>query len=902
MTDDQNSPAPSAAPVAPRPTAGSILNKWLVEPLGTGFAFLSKAFRYRVFELFIVALLIYYSGFPAFLWSYIRDCPYFFDPNGEGLVILDTPQLFTRERLLNERLRESEWIDKQIELVDEKLTQKEFGKPTAIELTDWLVKLKGGAALDNKTNQNSDSQEDADNAVQRNGDASTALDAYTLLKDAGGLSPSPQAAFDSAWDFRERLSQERYATILDDAHDLGENTLHRLNFNLTVVPARASTDLLVAVGVRIGETFDSQQVMELYSRLVVDARKKMQESVEQVLSDRALIFSNDISYRLDPTEESFINLTVVKKFNSFFLPVKHTLPLAMSLAENKSEDDLINGIINGIKKNDASGSWSGLIEEGGTAAEKDKVAFLPVAVQKFKNECRPYTLVELDPENKSAALNEKKYRVAELKREIAALQATYVSSNSIARKGIDAIMRNKEYELSESEGMLRQKQISITCVSQKNSAIIASLRLIGIEYHLWNDLRGKFGQKYTCFGIKRAMEAAVSIVLGEDKRIDDLSMQQGYRTCDPVIIAARLLRMRVDSTGAEIGLTGLAVVLTEFLNERPMESATRKGSLKGFFEFSVESCTVEHCQIQVRTISESAPHTSEAYPNGDPEVGRREALRLFLTLTCFANVRSYTVWPRAGDRGTIVGAERETMVGKLADALGFLDIQGDAETKLLRASRDERDHVFGIGDWGSPKRNQSTLDGNETAQFENQDTNEPCTSEMMAALAEYDVGKDFYVWVNEQPKGGVVRNWWLDRVVKPCEERHKYEGTAILKICQNPRDIRELAALAVSERGRTTSFGWIVSPWQEGFGRQSYQKRLSQPLSALVSLPSWWGRLTMEVTTCWVRPRKLRGELAPVSLCENQKGQTYRIELPLPGKAQEVLAETWLLHNQNPIP
>ena len=446
--------------------------------------------------------------------------------------------------------------------------------------------------------------------------------------------------------------------------------------------------------------------MELYSRLVVDARKKMQESVEQVLSDRALIFSNDISYRLDPTEESFINLTVVKKFNLSFLPVKHTLPLAMSLAENKSEDDLINGIINGIKKNDASGSWSGLIEEGGTAAEKDKVAFLPVAVQKFKNECRPYTLVELDPENKSAALNEKKNRVAELKREIAALQATYVSSNSIARKGIDAIMRNKEYELSESEGMLRQKQISITCVSQKNSAIIASLRLIGIEYHLWNDLRGKFGQKYTCFGIKRAMEAAVSIVLGEDKRIDDLSMQQGYRTCDPVIIAARLLRMRVDFTGAEIGLTGLAVVLTEFLNERPMESATRKGNLKGFFEFSVESCTVEHCQIQVRTISESAPHTSEAYPNGDPEVGRREALRLFLTLTCFANVRSYTVWPRAGDRGTIVGAERETMVGKLADALGFLDIQGDAETKLLRASRDERDHVFGIGDWGSPKRNQ----------------------------------------------------------------------------------------------------------------------------------------------------------------------------------------------------
>ncbi len=228
MTDDQNSPAPSAAPVAPRPTAGSILNKWLVEPLGTGFAFLSKAFRYRVFKLFIVALLIYYSGFPAFLWSYIRDCPYFFDPNGEGLVILDTPQLFTRERLLNERLRESEWIDKQIELVDEKLTQEEFGKPTAIELTDWLVKLKGGAALDNKTNQNSDSQEDADNAVQRNGDASTALDAYTLLKDAGDCprhlrrpsiprgtsgSGSHRSAMRQSWTMRTIWEKTRYIVL-----------------------------------------------------------------------------------------------------------------------------------------------------------------------------------------------------------------------------------------------------------------------------------------------------------------------------------------------------------------------------------------------------------------------------------------------------------------------------------------------------------------------------------------------------------------------------------------------------------------------------------------------------------------------------------------------------------------
>ena len=165
---------------------------------------------------------------------------------------MDTPQLFTRERLVNERLKESEWIDEQINDVSRMLDNNEFARVDALEFTDRLVRLESQSA-DQRNEQPSAS------------DLQASLD---LLEKLGGNLPRhlqlsrPHGITVSA------CRCNGYETILDHAHDIGENTLHRLNFHLTVAPARTRSDALVGVSVQMSQSSDPRSVLEHYSRFL----------------------------------------------------------------------------------------------------------------------------------------------------------------------------------------------------------------------------------------------------------------------------------------------------------------------------------------------------------------------------------------------------------------------------------------------------------------------------------------------------------------------------------------------------------------------------------------------------------------------------------------------------------
>jgi len=148
----------------------------------------------------------WYWDLPAAISSWSKDQSFLFDPAAEGVIIVDTPQLFTRERLVNERLLESGWIDEQIEKVSKKLDAGEFGRVRGLELTKLLLDIKNRGA---DTNGNS---------AGESGLAGPPVNkALGLLKDLGGLDPSPRAAFDEAHNYREHLAFRRYEAILDDA-------------------------------------------------------------------------------------------------------------------------------------------------------------------------------------------------------------------------------------------------------------------------------------------------------------------------------------------------------------------------------------------------------------------------------------------------------------------------------------------------------------------------------------------------------------------------------------------------------------------------------------------------------------------------------------------------------------
>ena len=66
-------------------------------------------------------------------------------------------------------------------------------------------------------------------------------------------------------------------------------------------------------------------------------------------------------------------------------------------------------------------------------------------------------------------------------------------------------------------------------------------------------------------------------------------------------------------------------------------------------------------------------------------------------------------------------------------------------------------------------------------------------------------------------------------------------------------------------------------------------------VSALVSLPSWWGLVEIDVDTCWMDRDQVSAVLEPDDLCAGEPGagvrkQHHRLEVKLPGTADEVLS------------
>ena len=223
-------------------------------------------------------------------------------------------------------------------------------------------------------------------------------------------------------------------------------------------------------------------------------------------------------------------------------------------------------------------------------------------------------------------------------------------------------------------------------------------------------------------------------------------------------------------------------------------------------------------------------------------VGQQEALRLFVELSCFSDARSYTVWPRAGERDSTLGAERTEAAGRVGIP-GFFGVDSEVEAGTLSRSARRRDvdHVFGIGDWG--ERDDYEDDEVAAGTGRNGGTASPllCSDELISMLESFDIRESFVKWITNEERFSEIKDW---------VERLKKEGW-------NGRDLQSLAYVASDKLSVDTHVDWIVVP-RNNRGQTGHIAE-SLPLSAIVSLPSWWGQLKIVVKTCWIRPRHIPG-------------------------------------------
>ena len=146
-----------------------------------------------------------------------------------GAIIVDTPEVYTRERLVNDRLTQQAWLDRQLEKTD----TLDFG-PQAARNTSVADSLRIGVTT-------------------AAGSSAPAAEAKAF--DAGTAQPTEGRSsnadlFRDALEYRNEVRTELLRNQLDDAHDLEGNTLYRISFNTTVVPGE-NTSALAVVSVRV---------------------------------------------------------------------------------------------------------------------------------------------------------------------------------------------------------------------------------------------------------------------------------------------------------------------------------------------------------------------------------------------------------------------------------------------------------------------------------------------------------------------------------------------------------------------------------------------------------------------------------------------------------------------------
>ena len=196
---------------------GGYLQKVLVAT-ASRLSKLSAAVPIRaVFLLIVVAILLRF-----FSLSTVGLYRWFVPP--DGFIFVDSPEVYTRERLINERSSEESWLNKKLNETD---------STDSLAGINHLIERHLGAG----------SQGDGSSTKQSDGDSGPSPN----LKTADYLTFDQKVRLQTA--NRDFILQKIVENRLDDRHDLAGNSLYILKFDTTVVASQLSSQkALVRIG------------------------------------------------------------------------------------------------------------------------------------------------------------------------------------------------------------------------------------------------------------------------------------------------------------------------------------------------------------------------------------------------------------------------------------------------------------------------------------------------------------------------------------------------------------------------------------------------------------------------------------------------------------------------------
>lgn len=197
-----------------------------------------------------------------------------------GRITVDSPEVYTRERMVNDRFSQEAWLMESLANIEGPGIQgfhKEEAK-TVRSLTAVVAKADLSNSSIEKT---STTQSSPDNEVGADQNGSSDEEAETSKLTQIDIFRAKQS-------YREEVRNSIIENQLDDRHDLRGNTLYRLKFDVSVIPGDdTSTWANVSVKFNRKKTEkDEAELRELFEQWMSDLRSQVDATYRENLSVR----------------------------------------------------------------------------------------------------------------------------------------------------------------------------------------------------------------------------------------------------------------------------------------------------------------------------------------------------------------------------------------------------------------------------------------------------------------------------------------------------------------------------------------------------------------------------------------------------------------------------------------
>lgn len=192
--------------------------------------------------------------------------------NGE--IIVSSPTVYTRQRLVNDRLKQIAWLEDQIKAAD----GVSMGAANTPEFR-MIDQVAGSTSTLSVTAQVATSGASGDKP-------SEVPSKPNAVRDDVAVAPTTSALFHAKNSFRDDVRAEMMETQLDDRHDILGNTIYRLSFQASVL-AGTQTDAVAGIAVRISHCPNRSRILS----------SGASETCSQTSAERSA--TTDVLYRSD---------------------------------------------------------------------------------------------------------------------------------------------------------------------------------------------------------------------------------------------------------------------------------------------------------------------------------------------------------------------------------------------------------------------------------------------------------------------------------------------------------------------------------------------------------------------------------------------------------------------------